>query len=254
MLFRRIVVIALLSGLAGGLALSLIQRWQVIPIITAAEQLESQKVEVAGSEESDHSGHSHDHEEWGPEDGLERILFTMLSNVLTAIGYALLLVALGAAASIKYGKMRMSLASGLVWGLGGFIAFFAAPSLGILPQLPGVAGAALESRQFWWISTVLCTGAGLFLAHVLKTNWRWVGAAVLLVVPHLFGAPQADDLYAGHTADMAAQLSELSGAFLAATGISSLIMWLVIGGCTGFGLDRFLLKEASRPKLASART
>ena len=82
MLFRRIVVIALLAGLAGGLALSLVQRWQVIPIITAAEQLESQKVEVAGSEESDHSGHSHDHdhdhEEWGPEDGLERILFTCL--------------------------------------------------------------------------------------------------------------------------------------------------------------------------------
>ena len=62
MLFRRIVVIALLAGLAGGLALSLVQRWQVIPIITAAEQLESQKVEVAGSEESDHSGHSHDHD------------------------------------------------------------------------------------------------------------------------------------------------------------------------------------------------
>ena len=224
MLFRRIVVIALLSGLAGGLALSLAQRWQVIPIITAAEQLESQKVEVAGSEESDHSGHSHDHdhEEWGPEDGLERILFTMLSNVLTAIGYALLLVALGAAASIRFGKARMSLASGLVWGLGGFIAFFAAPSLGILPQLPGVAGAALESRQFWWISTVLCTGIGLFLAHTLKTNWR---------------------SYAGHTAEVAAQLSELSGAFLIATGISSLIMWLVIGGCTGLGLHRFLPKE-----------
>ena len=246
MLFRRIVVIALLAGLAGGLALSLAQRWQVIPIITAAEQLESQKVEVAGSEESDHSGHSHDHdhEEWGPEDGLERILFTMLSNVLTAIGYALLLVALGAAASIKFGKARMSFASGLVWGLGGFIALFAAPSLGILPQLPGVAGAALESRQFWWISTVLCTGIGLFLAHTLKTNWRWVGAAVLLVVPHVVGAPQADDLYAGHTAEVAAQLSELSGAFLVATGISSLIMWLVIGGCTGLGLHRFLPKDA----------
>lgn len=245
MLFRRIVVIALLSGLAGGLALSLAQRWQVIPIIVAAEHLESQKVEVAGSDSSEHSGHSHDHdhEEWGPEDGLERILFTALSNVLTAIGYALLLVALGTAASIKFGKTLMSLRSSLAWGLGGFIAFFAAPSLGILPQLPGVAGAALESRQLWWVATVLCTGAGLFLAYVLKTHWRWVGAAVLIVVPHLFGAPQADDLYAGHTAEVAAQLAELSGSFLVATALSSLAMWLVIGGCAGVGLRHFLSKE-----------
>ena len=243
MLFRRIVVIALLSGLAGGLALSLAQRWQVIPIIVAAEHLESQKAEVASSESSEHSGHDHDHEEWGPEDGLERILFTTLSNVLTAIGYALLLVALGAAASIKFGKARMSFASGLAWGLAGFITFFAAPSLGILPQLPGVAGAALESRQLWWVATVLCTGTGLFLAHALKTNWRWVGVVILIVVPHIFGAPQADDPYAGHTAEVAAQLSELSGAFLVATAVSSLVMWLVVGSCTGLGLHRFLSKE-----------
>ena len=216
----------------------------MIPIITAAEHLESQKVEVAGSEASEHSGHDHDHEEWGPGDGLERILFTVLSNVLTAIGYALLLVALGVAASIKFGKAQLNLMSGLVWGLGGFIAFFVAPSSGILPQLPGVAGAALESRQFWWVSTGFCTGAGLFLAHTLKSHWRWVGAAVLICVPHLFGAPQADDLYAGHTADIAAQLSELSGAFLVATGLSSLAMWLVIGGCTGLGIRRFLLHQA----------
>ena len=238
MLFRRIVVIALFSGLAGGLALSLAQRWQVIPIIAAAEHLESEKVEVEGSEASEHD-HDHDHAEWGPEDGLERILFTVLSNVLTAIGYALLLVALGAAASIKFGRAQLNPMSGLVWGLGGFIAFFAAPSLGILPQLPGVAGAALESRQFWWVATVLCTGAGLFLAHTLKSHWRWVGAAVLICVPHLFGAPQPDDLYAGHTAEVAAQLSALSGAFLVATGLSSLIMWIVIGACTGFGIRRF---------------
>ena len=90
---------------------------------------------------------------------------------------------------------------------------------------------------------MLCTGTGLFLAHALKTNWRWVGAVILIVVPHIFGAPQADDPYAGHTAEVAAQLSELSGAFLVATAVSSLVMWLVVGSCTGLGLDRVLSKE-----------
>ena len=55
--------------------------------------------------------------------------------------------------------------------------------------------------------------------------------------------PQADDLYVGHTAEVAAQLSELSGAFLVATAVSSLVMWLVVGSCTGLGLHRFLSKE-----------
>ena len=48
MLFRRLFLCALLVGLCAGLAYSAIQRWQVVPIIAAAEVFES-RVEPAAT-------------------------------------------------------------------------------------------------------------------------------------------------------------------------------------------------------------
>ncbi|MEK9785941.1 MAG: CbtA family protein [Gammaproteobacteria bacterium] len=238
-LFRRIVVTALLAGLAGGIALSLTQRLQVIPIISQAEILESQKVAPAGqTQDSQDSDHDHDHDAWGPEDGLERVFFTALSNVLTAIGFALLLVSLSMAASMGAGKPALQPSSGMIWGFGGFLVFFLAPSVGIQPQLPGVEGAAFAHRQLWWIATVVCTAAGLFGAYVLKTNWRWLGAIVFITVPHVMGAPRATASFAGHTTETATQLAKLSSDFLIATGASSLVMWLVLGATAGLIIKR----------------
>ena len=103
-LFRRLVAVALVAGLIGGLALSLAQRWQVIPIIVQAEKFESLKVSAGDAAQVADDKHDKHDEDWKPSDGLERTLFTILSNVLTAIGFALVLVALIAAASLKFGK------------------------------------------------------------------------------------------------------------------------------------------------------
>lgn len=243
-LFRRLVAVALVAGLIGGLALSLAQRWQVIPIIVQAEKFESLKVSAGDAAQVADDKHDKHDEDWKPSDGLERTLFTILSNVLTAIGFALVLVALIAAASLKFGKnTEISTSSGIIWGLGGFIAFFAAPSFGISPEIPGVSGAALELRQWWWTATVICSGAGLYLAYILSSPWKWLGLVVLLCAPHIYGAPHAENLYEGFPIAVADQLSELSKDFLLATGLSSLISWLVLGGFSGWAVRRYIHTE-----------
>ncbi len=241
MLFRRLVIISLLAGLVGGFVLSLSQQWQVLPIIFAAEEYESSKAAEVSSESASESHGDHDHGgDWSPEDGLERTLFTVLSNVLTAIGFSLVLVTLIAISSTYFNK-EISTLSGLFWGLGGFIAVFASPSFGISPELPGVSGAALEFRQEWWISTVLLTSAGLFLAHIWKSYWRWPISCILLVAPHIYGAPHPENLYAGFPADVAEKLAMLSDQFLVATASSNLIFWVSLGIFSGWALKRFPL-------------
>ena len=244
-LFRRLVAVALVAGLIGGLALSLAQRWQAIPIIVKAEAFESLKIDAEGGAHVAGEGHDHSHDaNWEPSDGIERTLFTILSNVLTAIGFALVLVALIVTASLKFGKnTEISASSGIIWGLGGFIVFFAAPSFGISPELPGVSGAALEFRQWWWIATVICSGAGLYLAYILSSPWKWLGLVVLLGAPHMYGAPHAENLYEGFPIAIADQLSELSKDFLLATGLSNLILWLVLGSFTGWAVKRYIHTE-----------
>ena len=56
-----------------------------------------------------------DDEAWGPRDGLERMLFTTLANVLTAVGYALILTA----CYTLLGR-PVNGQTGVLWGVAGF--------------------------------------------------------------------------------------------------------------------------------------
>ena len=129
MLFHRVVLSALLVGALSGLLLSAVQRWQVIPIIDAAERFEQartpQAVEPARGEVQahDHGAHVHSATAWEPAEGAERIGFTVLSNVLTAAGFALImLVAMAAAlrrrdtATQRKAAARLDWRYGLLWG------------------------------------------------------------------------------------------------------------------------------------------
>lgn len=128
MLFRRLFLCALFVGLLTGLFDSAVQRWQVVPLILAAEVFEESAV-PQGTEHAHADGatHSHADETWAPQDGLERTAYTVLANVLNAIGSALLLMPLlafwnryragqpltlhqGYGASVRYG---------LLWGAAG---------------------------------------------------------------------------------------------------------------------------------------
>lgn len=270
MLFRRVVLSALLVGALSGLLLSAVQRWQVIPIIDTAERFEQSRTPQAaesapgGVESRDHTTHDHgaqahpaggqaDHVHpagaWGPAEGAERIGFTVLSNVLTAAGFALVMLAAMAAAlgrdaaTPRKAAIRLDVRNGLLWGLAGYAIFFVAPALGLPPEIPGAEAAPLESRQVWWMLAVGCTAAGLAGAVFFKSRWRWAALA-LLIVPHLIGAPQPDaGPFAGFPAEAVAEMGELARRFVWATAVANGIFWLVLGSASAWAVRRFV-KEA----------
>ncbi len=247
MLFRRIVLSALLVGAVSGLALSAVQRWQVIPIIDAAERFEEARASQAGAAVHDHAGHDHGGPaaEWEPE-GTVRIGLTILSNVLIAAGFALVMLAAMSAslrrAIMMRGKaaMRLDWRSGILWGLAGYAVFFVAPTLGLPPDIPGAVRAPLEARELWWVLTVVCTAAGLAGAAFLKSPWRWAALALLLV-PHLIGAPHPGvSPFAVYPPEVAAELTKLARRFLWASALANGLFWIVLGSASVWAVRRFV--------------
>jgi len=251
MLFRRIVLSALLIGALSGLLLSGVQRWQVIPIIETAEVYErarapstAEPIREAAQAHADHShaGHSHDAGAWEPAAGSERLAYTVLSNVLGAAGFALALLAAMAAAS-KYGTgraARLDWRYGLLWGLAGYTVFFLAPTLGLPPEIPGAAAAAFESRQLWWTVTVLGSAVGLTLVVFGRSPWRWAGL-VFLAAPHVVGAPHlATGPFADYPLGAAERMSALARDFVWATAIANAVFWLALGAMSGWTVKRYV--------------
>ena len=216
-MFRRIVFSACLAGLVAGIALTGIQRLQVVPIILEAETYEAAEPEATTRAHAD--GANHEHDGWSPEDGLERTFWTGVANVGMGIGFALLL---GAAFSLRD---NVNWRQGILWGLGGYAAFFALPALGLAPELPGTDAGALPNRQAWWLVTVTLSAAGIALLGLAR-GWPWKAAAVALIaIPHLVGAPHPDS----HTT---LAPPELLQTFIVATAIANAVFWVVLGtGC-----------------------
>ena len=108
-MFGRIVFAAVLAGLAAGLVLTAIQAYAVIPLILEAETYEDQ-----GPATDDHGHESEDSGTWAPADGGERLIFTLATNVIAGIAFALLLTASMALAGTSDWRR------GVIWGLAGF--------------------------------------------------------------------------------------------------------------------------------------
>ncbi|MDR6712424.1 cobalt transporter subunit CbtA [Pseudomonas hunanensis] len=184
-MIKRIARTAGFSGLLAALLLTLLQSFWVSPLILEAETFES----AAPVEQHTHgseavAAHEHSAEAWAPEDGWQRVLSTTGGNLVVAVGFALILAALYSL------REPNRVATGALWGLAGFAVFCLAPTLGLPPELPGTAAADLGQRQTWWIGTAAATATGLALL-VFAQHWlvKVVGA-LLLVVPHVIGAPQ----------------------------------------------------------------
>ncbi len=233
MLFRKIVVHALLIGFVAGLTLTAAQLWKVIPIIQVAETYEVQPALTATGSltvyDHSHADHDHDVNAWAPQDGLERTAYTLLSNLLIAFGFGIfVLVAMIASGKVD-ASSRFNWKSGLMWSAAGYAIFFVAPSLGMPPEIPGSASAPLEMRQMWWLITVLCTAAGLAGFAFGKGMWKWTLPGLLLV-PHLLGAPEPlKDQFSSQPADAAAELVALSHQFITSTAFANAVFWIALG-------------------------
>ena len=176
----------------------------------------------------DHAAADHHHGgAWAPEGAVGRIAWTAVSNVATAIGFALLL---GAVFAWRGGTTWRQ---GLIWGAAGFVVFFANPAIGLYPEIPGAFTAELHDRQLWWLFTVLCSGIGVGLLLLApKVAAKGVGA-VLLVVPHVAGAPHPD-----MTGGLAPQA--LADQFVIATAVTNGVFWLILGLAVAFAFSRFV--------------
>ena len=187
----------------------------------------------AGSARQSHTqepGHEHEHGHhhggaWASSGGIGRTLRTAASNVATAIGFALLLVALFA------WRGGATWRQGLLWGAAGFFVFFANPAIGLHPEVPGAAAAGLLDRQLWWLLAVGCSAAGVGLLLLAPARAVKVGGAALLVVPHLVGAPRPE-VPGGLAPD------GLVDSFAVAAAATNAAFWLVLGVVSAVAFGR----------------
>ncbi len=250
-IFRSIVFTSVLVGVIAGASVSVVHYFTTEPLILAAEVYESAGEATAPPATHSHEApaadatavpahshdaaattaapaHEHDEEAWGPADGFERYAYTLAANILTATGFSLMLNGLFYAAG-----RPVSWRQGLIWGLGGFVAVMLAPGLGLHPELPGTPAAPLFDRQLWWIGTALATAIGLALLAFNRTPWSAALAMVLIVAPHVIGAPPAPE---GVEALAPAALEHR---FVVLATMTSLMFWALLGTLSGYFHRRF---------------
>ncbi|MBZ9798039.1 CbtA family protein [Mesorhizobium sp. ES1-4] len=252
-LFRNVVFVAAIAGLVAGVVLACMQAYATVPLILKAETYEK-----AGG------GHHHDHaaapaansdamstaapagnamssaapaaddlasaqedEGWAPADGFERFAFSVVANIVTGIGFALVLVAVSEFAG-GIGNWRQ----GVFWGLAGFAVFTLAPGLGLQPELPAMPAADLLPRQVWWIATAAATAIGLGLIVFRRSLPLTILAVLLIVAPHIVGAPQPDSFETPVPEGLHHQ-------FVVAVTLTNLVFWLVLGAVVGVVRGRF---------------
>lgn len=239
-ILRRILTAGLLAGFIAGTAVTVMQMLQVTPLILAAEVFEDAGPAPAHVHDGSTAGHHHDSasEAWAPADGLERNAFTWLANILTGVGFGLILGAVMAVAGRPVDARR-----GLLWGLAGYGAFAVAPALGLPPELPGMMAADLAARQVWWIMTVGATAAGLALIVFApsKPYKRLMQAAglALILLPHLLGAPHM-------AAEAGTVPAELAARFAVASLAAAALFWAVLGVVAGHLMARLLPATPAR--------
>lgn len=256
-MLTRVLSAGLLAGLFAGLAIAILQNFTTTPLIIAAEAFENaEPAQASGSQglivrtalsseapfvlaHADHgAGAAHGSGSvWAPEEGFERIAFTSATTIAAAIGFAFLLLG-----GMLIAGNEINERSAMVWAAGGFIATGLAPAVGLPPELPGMAAADLVDRQSWWLLTASMTALSLWM-FLSSGDLRMRGlAVVLLLAPHVLGAPHVEGVEAGRVP------AELAAHFAAASLAVHAALWLA----TGFALGTLWpkLAAASQPQAA----
>jgi cobalt transporter subunit CbtA len=228
LMFKRIAQTAGFAGLLAAFLLTLMQSLWVTPIILEAETYENATVpaiehnhesSMPAAHEHEHTAatpHEHNTEAWAPADGWQRSLSTGLSNLVVAVGFALMLAGLFTL------RAPNKTWQGLLWGFAGFATFCLAPAAGLPPEVPGTAAADLVQRQSWWLGTALATATGLGLLAFARHWTLRVAGLLLLAVPHLVGAPQPEV-----HASLAPE--SLAKEFVLASLLTNALFWTALG-------------------------
>ncbi|ALG74282.1 cobalt transporter [Azospirillum thiophilum] len=233
-LIRRLFTAALVAGVLSGTAASVVQQATTVPLILEAEKYEVVTPPVASLTAPAPAGGAADSHQHGPvrevgegvpttpDEAMQRIGLTIVANLLTGVAYALLL----GAAMLLAGR-PVDARRGLVWGVGGFFAVSLAPSFGLAPELPGMAGAELEARQLWWLAASV--GAGIGMAALAFARNRLVIAVAVLIaaLPHLVGAPHPESAEGAVPPELAAR-------FVAASLGTAALFWAILGSVCGW--------------------
>jgi cobalt transporter subunit CbtA len=232
-----------------------VQQWRVVPLIIAAEAFEGMEPPSAspGASAAEHQhgalqrpmirpasnlsvlaqvlnpvqpATAHEHGGDAGALGLGRLGGTVLANLITGAGFALMLLAV----SVLSGT-PITLGNAAIWGACGWLTLHFLPAIGLPPELPGFPAAELQSRQIWWVATVFTSAGGLWLLIAQPRHALKLAGATLLALPHIYGAPQPTEIASAVPALFAA---EYAVAALAA----SLILWMVLAHALGFALQK----------------
>lgn len=223
-MMSRTLLAAVLAGLVAGLLMALVLHARITPMILQAETFEHVAHGHVEPDGKSVESHAHNNETWSPANGLERTIYTSLTSVLTAIGFAFLLMGVSFVSGLKISRKN-----GWIWGLCGFAAFSFAPSFGLPPELPGMASAPVNERLVWWFITIALTSAAFLILAIRRDTWAICAAIVNLVVPHVWGAPKAGLIESKVPAELAVQFATNS---LAANAV----LWLTLGISLAFAL------------------
>jgi cobalt transporter subunit CbtA len=225
-MLTRLIGVALLAGCLAGVLAAGLQTAVLQPLILKAETYEVAPMVHNGVAMAMPAASAAGEAAAGEAMGwLSRTAITFVATVGAAVGYGLLLLA-----AMEGARARIDWRTGLIWGACGFAACGLAPAMGLAPALPGAAEGDLTLRQLWWIGTAMSTAAGLWLALRGTPRWAAAAGAVLLLAPHLIGAPAA--------AFSSTVPAELASLFTARSLATQSVLWLALGGFTGWFWSR----------------
>jgi cobalt transporter subunit CbtA len=221
-MLRRLLGGGLIGGFVGGLLVALVQTVTTTPLILHAETFESGHPPAAAESTEMHAGGLGDTHE-----GSFRLMTTAVATVGVAVGYAWILLAAMHAAGRPITARTV-----VPWAVAAFLATGLAPAFGLAPALPGSAEAGLVARQVWWLATAAATAAGLAAIGLGRKPSLVALGLMLIVLPHLVGAP--------HTGAAASRVpAEVAASFTAASLGLQFLTWVLPAAIAGYCVSCF---------------
>ncbi|MGB3245500.1 MAG: CbtA family protein [Sulfitobacter sp.] len=214
----RYVISSLFAGALAGLIAGILQLYFVQPVLLHAELYETGALVHFGAEPV--TAHPD-----LPGLDLMRDGLSLIFTMLTYTGYALIMIAVMSIAEDRGATIDGR--SGILWGIAGFVAFHLAPGFTLAPEVPGAAAADVTARQVWWFSTAGAAAVALWLLAFGKSWMPWGVAVILLLAPHVIGAPEPDTF----TGPVPTEIGALFAARAFGVGLAA---WVLLGCFAGY--------------------